>query len=134
MGTNVTIGYGITVGIWNGASYVNVAEVERVVPPQLSRASVEATHHGSPNGYREYIPGLKDGGKPSIMVNYVPANVGPLIAAFEAQTTGQFRITLPDGKTITFNGVVENFTPEFPREEKMVATLTWQVSGQPVWA
>ncbi len=134
MSPNVNIGYGITFGIWNGSSYTSVAEVHEATPPQLSRDAIEATHHGSPNGYREYIPGLKDGGESTIGINYIPSAADPLIAAFNASTPGQFRITMPNGATCTFTAVVTAFAPETPREGKMVATMTFKVSGQPVWA
>lgn len=134
MPTNAAIGYQMTFGIWNGTSYVNVAEVIAITPPQLTRDAVDASHQQSPNGWKEYINGWKDGGEPSVTVNYVPSATDPLLAAFNSSTVGQYRITHPNGVTCTFTAVIKGFSPETPIDDRMRVTLDFQVSGQPVWA
>lgn len=134
MSTNAAIGYAITFGIWNGASYTNVVEVVDAMPPQYSRDAIEATHHGSPSGYKEYIPGLKDAGEVSLTLNYVPSASDAYLAAFEASSAGQFRITMPNAVTCTFNGVITGYSPATPRDDKMTTEIKIKVSGKPTWA
>ena len=133
MPTNVGIGYQMTFGIFNGVSYVPVAEVTMATPPQYSRDAIEATHMGSPNAFREYIPGLLDAGEATIEINYVPAAVDPILTAMRAGL-GQFRITYPNGTTSTFSGIITAYTPETPMDGKLAATITIKVSSIPVLA
>jgi hypothetical protein len=134
MPTNAAIAYSSTFGIWNGASYTNVAEVTNITPPQYTRDAIEATHHASPNSYREYIPGMIDGGEVSIEINYVPSNADVIIAALQSSSAGQFRITHANGVSVTFSAVVTGYSPETPIDGKMSATATFKVSGRPTWA
>lgn len=123
----------MTFGIFNGVSYVPVAEVTMATPPQYSRDAIEATHMGSPNAFREYIPGLLDAGEATIEINYVPAAVDPILTAMRAGL-GQFRITYPNGTTYTFSGIITAYTPETPMDGKLAATITIKVSSIPVLA
>ncbi len=134
MPTNSTIGYGITFAIWNGASYTNFVEVLDAIPPQYSRDAIDATHHASPAGFKEYIPGLKDGGEVTMTLNYIPSASDAYLAAFNASSAGQFRITLPNAVTCTFGGVITSYAPNTPRDDKMTSEIVIKVSGQPVWA
>lgn len=133
MPTNAALGYAITFGIWNGASYSNVAEVTSVSPPQYSRDAIEATHQGSPNAYREYIAGWLDAGEVSIEINYIPAAADSILTAMQAGV-GLFRITLPNAVTCTFNAVITAYNPDTPLDGKMAASITLKVSGRPTWA
>lgn len=133
MPTNVGIGYQTTFGIFNGTIYVPVAEVTNATPPQYSRDAIEATHMGSPNAFREYIPGLLDAGEATIEINYIPAPVDPIITAMRAGL-GQFRITYPNNTTSTFGGVITSYNPETPMDGKLSATITIKVTSIPVMA
>lgn len=133
MATNAAIGYQMTFGIWNGVSYNNVAEVTKITPPQYQREAIEATHQGSPNGYKEYIAGLLDASTVTVEINYVPSASDPIIAAMQAGV-GQFRITFPNNVTCTFSGVITEYSPETPIDDKMSATISIMPSGRPVWA
>lgn len=131
MTTNAAIGYSTTFGIKNGGgTYDDVAEVTRVKPPAYSRDAIDATHMGSPNSFREYIPGLMDAGEVSIDINYVPSTSDVIIAAMTAGS-GDFQITLPNGVKFQFAAVVTAFEPEAPLDDKMSATATFKVSGKP---
>jgi hypothetical protein len=130
--TDATIGYGIVFSIHNGTTFVPVAEVTDANPPQYTRDEIDATNHGSPDGYREYIFGLKDGGSVNLELNYVPSVTDPILAAFEAGK-GQFKIVIDDVQCVFFAGVT-SYQPQTPLAEKKVATATFKVTGKPVWS
>jgi predicted secreted protein len=134
MPTNVTLGYGITVSRFNGTSYVPFAEIVDVTPPNVSRDSIGVSHHGSPGGYKEFIPGLRDGGEISLTLNWIPSATETLLVAFNSGTVDSFRITLPNSVTCTFSGFVMSHSPATPRDDKMTLAVTLKVSGAPVWA
>lgn len=129
------IGYGITFGIYNGATYTNVALVTSCTPPQFARDAVDTTHMLSTSKYREFVPGLINGGSPSITINYAPSNADVLVTALQASTLGSFRITFSNAVTVTFSGVPTAYQPgSMTPDSKMTATFTLQISGIPVWA
>ena len=129
------IGLTTTLGIYNGSTYTNVIEVTAITPPQYSRDAVETTHLLSTNGYRTFIGGLKDGGSVSFDINWDPSNSDVVIAALEAATNGQFKITFPDATTCVFGGVVTGYQlGQVTPDGKLTASATIKTSGQPTWA
>lgn len=123
---------------------VEIAEVTNIGGPGLARDTLEATHHKSPNMWREFIKGLKDGGEVSLDLNFLPFNSTHnasvstgLLADFSDDTTiSTFVLTFPDsGATSwTFPGIVTGFEPASPFDDKLTASVTIKVSGQPTLA
>jgi len=128
------IGYNSTFGIYNGVSYVNVGEVFAITPPGYARDAIETTHMTSANRYREFIAGLLDAGEASIEYNYTPAAAEVVYTAMQSNSLGSFRITHPNGVTLTFSAVVTAWTPGIPMDDRMTGTATFKISGRPVWA
>lgn len=127
------IGYNSTFGIYNGSTYVSVGEVQSITPPGYSRDAIESTHMTSPNRYREFIAGLMDAGEASIAYSYTPSTTEAVYTAMQAGV-GSFRITHPNGVTLTFSAVVTAWTPDLTFDDKMGGAATFKVSGRPVWA
>lgn len=134
MSTNADIGHGSQIAIWNGSSYDAIAEVNSIQPVGWSQDAIDVTHMASPNGYREYIPGLRNADPVTIAINYIPSASDAVIAAFDASSLKQYRITHPNNVTLTFSAIVTNYQPDVPVGDKMSATVTLQPSGKPVWA
>ena len=134
MPTNAALGYPIIFSRFNGTAYIPLAEVVNVNPPQVERGDIDATHHNSPNGYKEYIPGFREGGEVPLTLNWVPSASDALLAAFNSNTVDSWRITMPSGLTCTFDGYVKQHSPVTPREDKMMLDVVVKVSGRPVWA
>lgn len=115
-------------------AWVKVAEVVNITPPNFSRDAVDATHTESEDGWREFIPGLKDGGEVSVEMNFIPGAASTdLILDLFNRDTGSFRITFPDSPATvwTFDAFITGFEPEAPLEDKMSATATFKLSGKP---
>ena len=127
------IGYNSTFGIYNGASYVNVGEIQNITPPGYARDAVESTHMTSPNRFREYIAGLMDAGEASIEYSYTPAAAEVVLTAMLAGV-GSFRVTHPNGVTLTFSAIVTAWTPGIPMDDRMTGSATFKVTGRPVLA
>lgn len=123
---------------------VEVAEVTNIGGPGLARDTLEATHHKSPNMWREFIKGLKDGGEVSMDLNFMPFNsthnaslANGLLADFSNDTTiSNFVLTFPDSGATqwSFPGIVTGFEPSQPFDDKLTASVTIKVSGQPTLA
>lgn len=121
-------------------TYVTIANVSDISGPSRSREAIEVTAHDSPDQYREFVKGLKDGGEIVVTINYNPGNTthSALDADFEEDTLRNYRVVLlpgeADTKTWTFAGLITDIGDEFPIDDRMEREVTFKVSGKPVLA
>lgn len=129
-GTAFKVGDGATPEVFTA-----VAEVHNINGPSISRDSIEVTHHGSIGGFREYIPGLRDGGEVSIDINWNPANATheDLYEALTSVQSGNtnYKIEFPDATEFAFSGHVTGFEASAPIDDRLTASVTIKVSGAP---
>jgi len=133
-------GYGIIFGIGDGTSsesFVDVAEIIDVSGPGFSRDTIDVSHSGSPNHYREFIAGFKDGGEVTLTMNMTQADYTSFLAKFDSDAANNFKITIPDSNfttlpTILFSGIVTGVETEYSIEDKVTANVTIKVTGKPV--
>lgn len=140
MSTQAKIGHGTTFEINSSLlnspdQWVPIAEVVSITPPQLSRDAIDATHSQSPEKWREFIPGLRDGGEVTLEVNFIPAGIGTtqILNTFNSDDPVNARINFPDSPvtTWTFTAFITSFEPDAPFDDKMSATVTFKLSGKP---
>lgn len=141
MTTNARIGHGSLFALWSEdvspAAYVNLAEVTNITPFAIARDAVETTHTESPGRIREFIPGLIDYGDASIEINFVPGSTTDrrIRDLFEVQAAVAAQITFPTSppKVLQFAALATGYSPEAPLDDKMAASCTFKISGQPTW-
>lgn len=116
------------------AVYAEVGEAVSIQPPQPTRETQDVTHLKSPNGTREFIGTLRDGGEASVMFNFTPAAYAKASALFLLDGVQGFRIAYPEGDSEDFNGIVTG-KPSEPIEVDSVRrfNLPIKVSGLPVY-
>ena len=51
-----------------------VARLTNLTPPELSRDDIDVTDHDSPDGFREFVPGLKQAGEVALEGNLIPTD------------------------------------------------------------
>ncbi|MEH6834809.1 phage tail tube protein [Falsihalocynthiibacter arcticus] len=131
--TTADIGYSSTFGIEGDTpdTFVIVAEVTRIKPVGFSRGEEDATHLTSPDQYKEFIAGLKEGTPTSIDFNWTPTEADPLLAAFEAKK-GKYEITAPNGVRMQFAGFFTSYEPGELTNGKMTGSATIRPTGKPV--
>lgn len=114
--------------------FAEMGEVVSIQPPQPVRETVDVTHLGSPNGTREFIGTLRDGGEASAMFNFTDAAYDIASDLFLSDDLQEFEITFPDGGKEGFEGIVTG-KPSEPVEVDSVRrfTLSIKVSGLPVY-
>lgn len=144
--TNALIGYGVHLARGDGASpevFTNLAEVIDLSAPSMTKDSVEATHTDSPDSFREFIPGLKDGGEFTAVCNFLPSNAtqdntsgGALNDFINETTTRNWRISFPGSPTVTwtFKAVITGYEAVTPIDDRMTLNLTFKVAGAPTIA
>lgn len=131
--TQADIGYGAKFGIGDGADpevFSDVAEVTSINGFGFTRAEQDATHLQSPDGFEEYIAGMKSGRPVTITMNYVPTDNDVIVTAFEAKK-GNYQITAPNGVMMRFAGFVTEYDTGEMNTEKMTATATFRPTGKP---
>lgn len=114
-------------------TYTPLGEIISVNPPKKSRETVDVTHMGSDDGYREYGAALKDGGEFEISFNYVEAGMTLAETIFDAGIE-KFKITVPGSSTIIFNAIPTGLGLEtLVIDDKVTGTMTGKVSGKPAY-
>lgn len=128
------IGFATMFGKGTGAGWQAFAEVTELNPPELSRDSVDFTHHGSPDRHREFKPGLSDAGEVSITYNLVPGLLDDaVIATYLASNSVElWEIRFPNGAVLAYNGFATAHGRATPMDDKMTGSATFKVSGKPV--
>lgn len=148
MTTNASIGHSNLFQILDTDAspdtWTTVAEVGNITPPAFARDAQDATHTESTEGWREFIPGLKDAGEMSCELNLVPdsATMDLILGTFDSDELQQVRILFADGtqtgpsptcSRFTCFGIITGFPLEAPMEDKMSATVTVKISGKPTF-
>lgn len=112
--------------------FTAIANVTNITPPGIERETYDVTAHDSPNGWREFVGGLKDGGEVEIELNYDPREHDTLVADFEDDAPRNYRIVFPGtlGQW-AFKAIMSGFESEAPHDDKLSATVTFKVSGKP---
>lgn len=94
--TQAIIAYGALVErSQDGSAFTQMLEAKGVALPQVEQDYQEVTHLQSPNGYREYIKGMKDAGELSIPANYTTAAYRQQLEDRDFNGAIFYRVTLP---------------------------------------
>ncbi len=122
-----------------GTVYETIANVTSIGGPERTRETIDVTSHDSPNGWMEFIGGLKDGGELSCDINYDPAETTHDIDDdFDDTTPRNWQIVIlpgtEDEHTWSLKGILTNLGDEFPYDDKMGRSMTIKVSGKPTLA
>lgn len=118
-------------------SYVAIANVSDLSGPSRSREAIEVTAHDSPNQYREFVKGLKDGGEVTATINYDPQNstISALDDDFEEKELRDYQIVILPGEagehTWTFSALITDLSDAFPVDDRAEREVTFKISGKP---
>ena len=120
-------------------TFTTIAEILTLPFPKLSHETIEVTNHSSTGGWREFKPGLKDGGEFSIDVNYLPtdathnATTGMLYDLAANNGTRNYQIVMSNAlsNVWAFSAIVTGFEVDASIDSQLKATITFKVTGQP---
>ena len=98
-----------------------------------SRDSIDFTHFGSPDRYREFKPGLSDAGEVTFTYNLVPGLADDAVIATHMATNAveAWRVVFPNGAKLDFNGFGTKHGRATPMDDKMTGSGTIKISGKP---
>lgn len=142
--TQAVLGYGTLLqkgDVATATNFATIAEVRSIDGPKMTKDRKEVTHMLSPDGYREYIGGLKDGGEVTFTCNFVPSDATQdaatgLIADFTGNVKRYYRITWPTtpAYTSTFQAEVVDVGFKTPVDDAITMDITLKLSAAPTWA
>ena len=128
-----------------GTAWSAVGQVKDASGPSISRGTVDVSTQDSTSGYREFLPGLADGGDVSFALGWDPTDADHQQGA----GTGLIGNFVNDGCTMaawkwtvntcsgtyywTFDGFLTGFSPSVPMEGELTADVSVKVSGVPTF-
>jgi len=131
--------YGSLFKLGDGAGsevFTTVAEITDISGPNFSRDSIEVTNLDSTTGWREQIPGWRDGDSVSLTANWLPTNVTQdgttgMYSHFTDNVNHNYQIVLPTavGLTISLTGHITGFPITLPIEEQAQVDFEIKISG-----
>lgn len=114
-----------------------VARLTNLTPPELSRDDIDVTDHDSPDGFREFVPGLKQAGEVALEGNLIPTDNTQkgLLAAVDIDEPEPWTIEFPTVPKlyVSFDGYVKSFKlGDTPVDGVLQFNATIKVTGKPV--
>jgi len=119
----------------DGASneaFTKISEVSNIDGPNKSRDTIDVTNLDSTGGYREFIPGFRDGGEISLTMNWTRDGYETLDGDFESDDSVNYQIVLTDtgATTYSFAAYCTALGQGVPMDDKITATATFKITGE----
>jgi predicted secreted protein len=115
--------------------FTAIAKVTDISISGFSIDAVEVTSQDSADHFREYIPGMRDGGEVSFDLVFDPALTGhtALKTALETGAVSNWRVEFPVNpvKAWAFKGFLTSFEIDASMEEALTASATIKITGKP---
>ena len=108
-----------------------VAEINSISGPNMTRDIIDVTSLDSTGGYREFIPGFRDGGEVTLSCNWVRDEWDDWLADFHSDTIQTYTIVLSNDETteISFSAYCVGMGVEVPMDDKVTNEVTLKISG-----
>ena len=130
-------GFGWTLEI-DGTPLTN-NEILSISFPGFTKDILDVSHGSSPEHYREFISGFKDGGEVAVELNYTQDDFQELKAVYDLEIGKTFKIVIIDENYTTtdpdwsFVGFVTGLPVVGGSEENVTMSCTIKVTGNPVF-
>lgn len=140
MASNAWWAYGSSFKLGDGATpteaFTAVAEIKDIDGPNLTRDSIETTSQDSTDGWREYIPGWRDGDTITVQANWLPSDATHdgttgMLSHFNDDDNHNYQIVTPTAvnKTIAFAGHITGMPISIPMENQGQIEFQIKISG-----
>ena len=132
MASNAIAGVGTLFRRWSGSAWVNIAEINSISGPSMSRDTIDVTSLDSIGGYREFIGGFRDAGTLQLTMNFSESTYALMKTDFESDEAQNYEIVLPDAvhTSLEFVGLVTELPLEITADDKITSSVTLKVTGQ----
>lgn len=139
MPTAAKPGIGTALKVANTGSpvtYTAIGEVKNVNGPNVSNEQIEVTNLDSPNNFKEFIGGLKDGGEIQFEMNWIKgAKQVQIRDDVVSATKRKYQITWPTSPSTValFDAFPTSFSMNAEPNAAIVASLTLKLTGDITW-
>lgn len=112
-------------------TFTSSIEVTAIDPPHATVDAIDTAHEMPPTSTRESFPGMMDWGDTRISINFVPGNATALALISEAQNNPirNRKVIFPNGRTWTFAAYLVSWESSQAAGDKLMATITYKVTG-----
>ena len=111
-----------------------IANIVSINGVSLSRSQIDVTHLTSADKFKEYIPGLMEGGQVDLELIFDPAHAthSQILVDFVAGTVSTYSITWPGAQVWSASMFVMSVSPsaEAAGDDKLKCNATFKVTGQ----
>jgi len=119
--------------VWN---YRELLEITNIAGPTQKRTMIDLTNHDSVNGYREFVPGVIEGGEITVEGNFISGDSPGQIAFhtdLQGTTIRACYLVLPMGvgAAFSFNAFAQGFDLALPVDSQVGVSGSLVVSGKP---
>jgi len=134
--SNAVAGVGTLFRRWDatGGTWENIAEINSISGPGMTRDTIDVTSLSSTGGYREFITGFRDGGTINLSMNFTRATYETMKDDFEDDTAKNYEIVLPDAEntSLEFTGLVTEVPLDISADDKITSSVVIKISGEVV--
>jgi predicted secreted protein len=134
--SNAVAGVGTLFRRWDatGGTWENIAEINSISGPGMTRDTIDVTSLSSMGGYREFITGFRDGGTINLSMNFTRATYETMKDDFEDDTAKNYEIVLPDAEntSLEFTGLVTEVPLDISADDKITSSVVIKISGEVV--
>ena len=119
---------------WDGANWVNFAEVLLVNGPGMTRDVIDVTALDSTSGYRKFIGGFRNSGTVTLSMIFRRDTYGTMKNDFESDDLQNYEILFPDAEStsLEFEGLVTELPTAIPPDDAIKVDVTIQISDEVV--
>lgn len=117
---------------WTAPTWVNIAEINTIAGPGMTRDVIDVTSLDSTDKYREFIAGFRDAGTVVLNMNFTRAEYDVMKSDFENDDLQNYEIVLPDAENtaLEFEGLVTELPLTIPPDDKITMDVTIKLSGK----
>jgi predicted secreted protein len=110
---------------------VSVAEINSISGPNMTRDTIDVTSLDSTGGYREFIPGFRDGGEVTLSCNWTLTEWSDWLADFQSDVLVSYTIVLANTEAteISFSAYCTGLSTAIPTDDKVTNDVTLKISG-----
>ena len=115
-----------------------IAEIKNIRGPNETVETIDVTPHAHRDEYQVILPGYVSGGQVAIEGNFIPGDEDGQVALRDAlwdRSVNGYVITVPSEPkeaTITFQGIVTAFEPDFPFDGVASFQAVISITGKPI--
>lgn len=129
--SNAIAGVSTTFGRYNGAEWEEIAEINAIIGPGMSKDAIDVTSLDTEKGYNEFVAGFLNAGTLALNMSFTREGYELMKQDFEEDIPQSYYVSLPDDDdtTIEFEGFVTEIPVTVELGDKVKANVTIKITS-----